>query len=73
MDGIVEHIEFLSPVCGSEGQILAIDQTFVEVGAGSRSIANKIVVYAAQSDSLNILIYLLNCDGDCSEYDEMTL
>jgi hypothetical protein len=28
------------------------------------------VVYAADPDSLNILIYRLNCDGESLEYDD---
>lgn len=30
------------------------------------------MVYAAESDSLNLFIYRLNCDGDSSEYEDDT-
>jgi hypothetical protein len=43
---------------------LAIDQTFIETSKGRRSQTNQIVVYAAESESLNLLMYRLNCDGD---------
>ena len=68
--GEVEHIEFTSPLGRSDGQILAIDQTFVESSKGRRSQTNQIIVYAADSESLLLLMYILNCDGDNFEGDE---
>jgi len=70
--GEVEPIEFKNCVLGLGLSILAIDQTFIESSRGRRSQTNQIVIYAAESESLRLQMFKLNCDGDGFEGDEDT-